>query len=72
MTYLMQHRGGRYSLEDLETMEREAEIEANTENQLQQLMRAKNVRMAELYLKDWNMNILEESTMLDICNLAKV
>ncbi|XP_068218777.1 uncharacterized protein [Palaemon carinicauda] len=38
LQFLLDHRSGRYSLEDLETLEREAEIEDNTESQLQALM----------------------------------
>ncbi|XP_064090397.1 uncharacterized protein LOC135204222 [Macrobrachium nipponense] len=38
LQFLLDHRSGRYSLEDLETLEREAEMEDNTENQLQALM----------------------------------
>lgn len=34
----LDHLAGKYSLEDLETLERQAAIEDNTENQLQALM----------------------------------
>jgi len=39
---MLDHMAGKYSLEDLETLEREARIEENTENQLRSL--AKEVR----------------------------
>lgn len=41
LQFLLDHRSGRYSLEDLETLEREAEMEDNTENQLHALMAKK-------------------------------
>lgn len=45
--YLINHRNGRYSLEDLENLEREAEMEDNTENQLHALL-AKKVSAQDL------------------------
>jgi len=44
---LLDHLNGRYSLDDLEAMEREAEMEENTESQLQSLMN-KKVRRHEI------------------------
>ncbi|CAL4088543.1 unnamed protein product [Meganyctiphanes norvegica] len=41
---LLDHLNGRYSLDDLEAMEREAEMEENTESQLQSLMNKKMVK----------------------------
>jgi len=44
---LLDHLNGRYSLDDLAALEREAEIEENTESQLQSLMN-KKVRRHEI------------------------
>ncbi|XP_027237576.1 uncharacterized protein [Penaeus vannamei] len=46
--YLINHRNGRYSLEDLENLEREAEMEDNTENQLHALLAKKISKKANM------------------------
>ncbi|KAK8729543.1 hypothetical protein OTU49_008534, partial [Cherax quadricarinatus] len=45
---LLERRPLRYSLEDLENMEREAAMEENTENQLHELMAKKNIKRTNM------------------------
>ena len=50
---MLDHRAGKYSLEDLETLEREARIEDNTENQLRALAKQVRIHVTNVFILFW-------------------